>query len=470
MSSKRIVFWAAALLLSIPTAASGQPDTGGEKKEAAGISDEQPQAETAEAKEDDDDETPTGTPEPVEPKAKTERDVDAKAKVDVTVEADEAEEVVVEKVEVEKNVTITRSGAPRIGSAWNRSQAEKEGKNHLWSLDIGGRIRAGYTGIQNDPDGRFGNHDGFLVGSARLTLDGRLKSLGFKLQIEGAAADREDPPNDPNGEVVVRLRDANLYFQPVKFVRLTAGQFKPPFDVEEQQATTEILFAERSVGSRGVKNIEGRNVRGLSSGRQVGIMLGAEPFHFGSDEREGFGLSYALALTNGQNANSALNDNDKFAFYGRAEVHWADLVSLGGAYEFNDRTLGVEPNTIDERRTGWTADLTFTGWDITLIGSVMSKSIARPTLEDIDPETSGFAYQGQLAYKAPFGIQPAFRYAFFDPTEDPSSADALTYLTFGLNWVPDFPVQLQLNYTIAGETEEFSIPNNRFDGVVQVTW
>lgn len=446
MAAKRLLPWATALLLS-STPAFAQ--TTGQNPEPA-----QPEQPTDPVEPDTPDTIPVGEPEVVEPPPAPEK------------------EVVVEKeVIVEKEVVKISGGKARIGSKWNRDQADQDGKQYLWFLDIGGYIRAGYTGIQNDPTGTFGAHDGFVLANARLGLHGRMRSLGFKLQIDGAV-DRNDDANDANAEVVTRLKDANLYWEPIKAVRLTAGQFKPPHDIEEHMSTTEILFVDRSVGSQGVNNVEGRNVEGLSSEREVGIQLGTEHWHFlaDEDEKEGPGVSYGVALTNGQNANRALNDNDKLAFYGRAAFHWADLVTVGGGYFLNDRTLGVEPDTIDENVSGWTADLTFTGFGATLIGSVMSQSVSRPDL-DTEPETSGFAYQVSVAYKEPFfGFQPAFRFAVLDPTELADDSDALTHMTFGLNYRPDYPIALLLNYTLAQETEDFEIPNNRFDAVLQVTW
>ena len=184
MAAKRILSWATVLLL-VATPALAQT-TG-----------EDPQ--TPQTPETPD--TPVGTPEVVEPT--------------VVPEPEPVKEVVREKeVVVEKEIIQVGGGKARIGSAWNKSQASKDGKNYLWFIDIGGYLRAGYTGIQNDPTGTFGAHDGFVLANARLSLHGQMRSLGFKLQLDGAV-DRNDDANDPNAEVVTRLRDANIYFQPV---------------------------------------------------------------------------------------------------------------------------------------------------------------------------------------------------------------------------------------------------------------
>ncbi len=357
----------------------------------------------------------------------------------------------------------------QVGVAWNRGTL---GEDYPWTLDIGGYIRVGYVGIQDDPTGTFGRNDGFAMGNARLTLEGTMRDLGFKLQLDGAVNENVDA-NDANAVVVTRLRDAYLAYRPFDFVGIAAGQFKPPFDIEEQFSTARLLFANRSVGSRGVSDVEGRNVEGLSVDRQVGIEVGTPGWFFLSDDNsaEGPGVSYSIALTNGQPSNRALNDNEKLAGFGRLALHWADIAAIGGAYSINPRSLGVPPDVIDEDVTAWTADATFQIVGLSVIGSVIGQTIARPDVDGGTPETSALAYQAQIAYREPFlGFQPAIRYAYFDPAERADDVDALTHITFGLNYLPPYPVRLMLNYTITQESEELALPNNRFDAVLQVTW
>lgn len=466
MRFERIVVCAAALAFFAPATAGAQqpaqPDYGRggsstEKSEELVASDD-----ATEEKDEEEDDTPMGSVEPAEPQATA-----------VTTET-EAATVPPEPTETAAPVPDVEEVPPArersVGVAWN-SYAER-GRDFPWTLDIGGYIRAGYTGIQNDESGTFGQHDGFVLGNARLSLLGRMRSLGFKFQIDGAV-DQTESANDPNAIVDTRLKDAYLFWEPLSFVNVIAGQFKPPFDVEEQFSTSQILFVDRSVGSRGLSDVEGRNVEGLSVDRQVGAMIGSKPIFFlaEGDEDEGPGVSYGIAVTNGQNANRALNDNDKLAGYARAALHWGSLVSVGGAYAINPRTIGVQPDTIDENTSAWTADLVVDVVGLTVIGSVIGETISRPDLEGVEPETTGFAYQGQIAYREPFlGFQPAFRYAYFDPTERADTTDALTYITLGLNYVPDYPVRLLLNYTLTQESEELALRNNRFDAVLQVTW
>lgn len=361
---------------------------------------------------------------------------------------------------------------------WNNG-LDDFNRRYRWRLALGGYIRARYTNIEDDPSGTFGLNDGFGLANARFTLDGSMgDALGFRFQFDGAVT-RTSDANAPGGELVMGLKDVFLFWQPLELVRLQVGQFKAPFDVEELISTSALLFVDRSVGSRGVKGIEGANVDGLSLDREVGAMLTTDDpvFFGGDDEPTGFGASYALAATNGAPSRFARNDNEYLAYYGRLGLHWGSWLRLGGAYYTNDATEGEAPDQIAVDLDGWTADLTFTGYGFTTIASIIQTESNRPDL-DVAANTTALAYQASIAYQEPFfGFQPAFRYASYDPTSavddptDPSwSQDALTHYTIGLNYNPAYPVRLMLNYTITDEEPARALSNDRFDALLQVVW
>lgn len=347
-----------------------------------------------------------------------------------------------------------------------------------WTVELFGYVRTQYTAIQDDPElEQFGRNDGFSIADARLGLLGYLDNgVGFELEIDAGVARPSDEPNTAIGEVVTRLKDGYLFYQPHRLFRVSAGQFKAPFDIEDLISTANILFVERSVGSRGVQNIEGFNREGLSEGRQVGLRFDSQPYYLSGEAEEGPGFSYAFAVTNGQSANRPLNDNDDAAYFGRLNLHWADLVRVGGAAFYNDRTIGEEqPDLIGEERTGWTADVTVTAYGLTLLANIIEVDI-EPAAEIQDEQArTSRAYQAQIAYEEPFfGLQPAYRFAYFDPAADIDEQsprfEALTYHTVGLNYnARSYPIRLMLNYTVTGE-EEREIDNDRFDALVQVRW
>ncbi|MFW6057617.1 MAG: hypothetical protein ACOC9W_02065, partial [Persicimonas sp.] len=86
------------------------------------------------------------------------------------------------------------------------------------------------------------------------------------------------------------------------------------------------------------------------------------------------------------------------------------------------------------------------------------------------------AYQAQIAYEEPFfGLQPAYRFAYYDAATDLSGEEnlafeTLTHHTIGLNYnAKNYPMRLMVNYTLTDE-EERDIDNDRFDALVQLQW
>ncbi len=337
-----------------------------------------------------------------------------------------------------------------------------------WQLDIGGYIRAGYTQIQADPNFElYGRNDGFGVEDARLLT--RVETdmgLGAVLGLDAGSRLVRTDPDSPVEELSVRMTDAYIFYQPLPFVELNAGQFKAPFDAEDLISASELLFVNRSVFNRGVRDVEGFNKAGLSQDRQVGLQARGRY----NLDRDGFGVSYAAAVANGNGPNVSLNENDNLAIYGRLNLHWADMVTLGGGAFTNDRSLGEAPNQTDRETWGWTADLLVDFMGATLFANIVQEERTLPEIET-NPDTSATGYQVQLAYEEPnFGLQPAYRFAHFEDDEF-ANHDALTHHTLGLNYnAQDLPLRVMANYTIISEDGEPEIDNDRLDLLVQLQW
>lgn len=350
-----------------------------------------------------------------------------------------------------------------------------------WSLAIGGYMRTAYTWIQADPDHElFGRNDGFQILDARLITRAEMDNgLGALFSLDAGSRLVRTDPDSPVEELAMRMADAYVYYSPIDYVEFNAGQFKAPFDAEDLISSADLLFVHRSVANRGVRDVEGFNVRGLSQSRQIGVQArGTVPF--GDEDDDGPAVSYALAAANGNGPNVSMNENDNLAYYGRAAFHWGEWVSVGGAAFHNDRTFGEPPNQVDRETRGWTADVQAHVEGVSLFANVVSETRSVPDLEQ-DPETTGLGYQVQLAYEEPtFGIQPAYRFAYYDPThrhggdeeDDFFEHDAQFHHTVGLNYnAHDYPLRLMANYTFALQEEEGRpLDNDRLDLLLQLQW
>lgn len=367
-------------------------------------------------------------------------------------------------------------------------------KDKRWRLLFGGYVRMMYKSIANDENQPLiGANDGFLLANARPTFTGVLKNgLGFRLQMELAANLDNPDTTTPAREMLVRPRDTYIFYHTSSYLELQLGQFKPPHDLEGLMSTGAVVFAERSIGSRGVAPFEAQNpISGLSIDRQIGVQALGQYFPTSADNSaKGFGLRYAVAVTNGTSSNQTVNDNDALAYYGRLSLHWGDYVSLGGGYMRNSLLIGTAPDQVGVTRTGLTGDLYVHAYGAHVFASYQQQSDSTDLFTNRNPDgedatlVTASTYQVQLGYHIPVvHLMPTVRYAFFDPTssfndtavnepgQDIRQVDALTYITLGLNYVaPTYPVQVMLNYTLAQEQEARAINNDQLDLLVQMTW
>lgn len=353
-----------------------------------------------------------------------------------------------------------------------------------WNVTMGGYLRTAYTWIDNDPNLQaVGRNDGFNFADARLSFAGEMDNgLGFFFELNGATNIGADPDNAPAHKIGVRLSDAYALYRPFSFLEFNLGQFKAPFDREELISNSAMLFVNRSVGNRGVTPIEGRYADGLGITREMGLQARGHYYFLAEDDKQtGPGVSYALAITNGQPENLTVNGNGKMAYYGRAAIHWGEAINLGGAYFINNNTFGIEPNRISQDLSGWTADLLINMYGASLFANVIQRQATSPDLAN-SPTIQSFSYQVQVAYQEPFfGLQPAYRLSYLDPTSDFDAStgaglelfeqDALLYHTIGLNYnATGYPVRVMANYTFTGEQEQRELDNDRFDILLQLTW
>ncbi len=350
--------------------------------------------------------------------------------------------------------------------------------NGGFKMQVFGYLRTKASFIEDDTERTdfVGLNDGFTLANARVGFRGEMDDLSFVLQIDGAV-DRRDHRNTASGEVKAAARDVFVDYAVFPQLHVRVGQFKPPFDAEEVISTKDLLFVERAVASRGVKGVEGFNAAGLSVDRQMGAMLYSEPIRI---PELPLSVAYYLAATNGSLANHPLNDNDSFAFFGRLEIGIADMVRLGAAGYLNKVTTGEPPDLLEEDHFGVTADLLVELYGVLLAGEFIQLSSSFPDVP-AEPDRKANGYHASIGYRLPFGIIPAYRFAFYDPTADFEAEDSVTKTqldidevtlhSIALTWLsPWHPLKVQCQYTIAQEDEARSIDNNRFDAVVQVAF
>jgi len=343
---------------------------------------------------------------------------------------------------------------------------------------VSGYVRARYGAVldgEGNPD-FVGLNDGFFLDNARLTVDAERGRARLRVAIDGAV-DRRVARNTARGQVDVGLKDAHIAYALTDGIDFVIGQFKPPFDAEEQQATLDMTFVSRAVESRGVHGTEGYNLDGLSLDRQAGVMVRGE-----TSAGDALDLRWALAATNGSGANRPTNDNDRLAYTGRLGVEVSGF-ALGGAVNFNEFTNGTPPDLLVDQMLSIAADLAASRVVAGVKIDFAAQFIRRETSSKDVPQEPKTVAQG---YHASLGLglgstYLAYRFATLDPTasfdtEDAVTqgtldADAVTYHTIGLNFLPEgAPCGLKINYTITGEQAPRELSNDRLDVLVQAAF
>jgi len=353
-----------------------------------------------------------------------------------------------------------------------------------WCFNPGGYLRVGYTSVQADPNYTFiGRNDGFSIENARVSIRGAHAPSGvsFGLSIDGAA-DLGNRVNTPQSEVDVRLRDGFVRWDFLPYyLGLQAGQFRVPFAAEELRSTAKLLFPTRALAQTGVLVGRGFETRGLAIDRQVGAMLSSPGLVMFGD----FGVGYYVMAFNGNGANQRLNDNRSLAVAARVELAYAlpedGLVTIGGAWMTNDRTVGEPPNLYDETDTSIAADLAFHAYGAHLRGQLTMRTTSYPTIGTDDREQMGWHVElGYTIPSLPIDITPAYRYATFDPWSAGGDGEGVDLSNFGLRY---HTIGLRIDhaltiatisglfaYTLTGEEEARELTNDRVEVIMQVAF
>ena len=328
------------------------------------------------------------------------------------------------------------------------------------SIAWNGYVRLVIEAIENDDRSEFiGRNDGFKLANARLGLRAGRGDFFAYVSVDAAAGEAETF-NDPNQTFAVRPRDMFLRYRLADFASITVGRFKAPYDLGQLEATAYRVFIDQPVGSRGVLPTQGFEVDGLGQGRQLGAMVHRDRLGLNPD---GFDVGYALAITNGRTRNLALNDNDRVAGFGRLSFYWSDVVQLNVAGFFDNRTVGELPDLFDEDVKGLEVSMLLQVFDFLLEGQLLYQTVGF----ELRPDVETIGAHGQVAYNIG-AFQIAYRFAYYDPVDDPDDSDTVREHTLGVAYTtPSLPLRFVLNGTLADENDDVRVDNNRLAFLTQ---
>ena len=331
-------------------------------------------------------------------------------------------------------------------------------KSKLPTLSFGGYVQAGFRYTANDEYLRVGESDGFFLRKARLKAAAAYGMFDAVLSMDGAY-DRHASPSDvtpADRRLYVDLRDAFLRFKTPCGFFIRAGQFKVPFGSLSMVSSADETFLMNSVTTDGEDPAFGRKAYGMGLGRQLGAAVGY------SRKIGTIGLYATAMLMNGNGGNHFGNDSDGLGIAAKLNISVGKLVTIGGGFYFNPRTVGEPPNLLDETDLAFEGDIRLTVAGITLEGEFIMRSRSFPTTGQA--KDNGLGVRGELSYllKA-IMLRPAVRFEMYDPSSL-FDDDRLIYITIGLNWykqlVGRHHIRAYLSYTIKMEEKDHTKLNN----------
>ena len=351
------------------------------------------------------------------------------------------------------------TGTPAVNAPGGLASAAETPKH---AIEISGY--AILTGAWTQTDAQLfaiGRNNGFAMGNARIELTGRpADSLWLYVSIDGAAAVVGADPTQ--GQRQVQLEDAYGVWAPGGHLRVQAGQFKAPQDVEELLESTELKFVSRSIVSQGVAAPFGYSAGGLGLDRQLGVGVGTDRIDAGFG-----GLTAQVAVMNGNGANQFLNDTQYPSALGRAALDLLGrALSIGVDAYFQPRGYGSQPSFYRDNLVGGGVDVRYDQGPLHVMALAELRNTHHVTTGAQDDRALGVS--GEAAYKLLGWIEPALRVSYLDPNDN-IATDNLLWATAGVNlYVPNAPARLSLDYTHRIEQSGRELANDGVELAAQV--
>ena len=348
-------------------------------------------------------------------------------------------------------------GSPAVAAPGGMAAASAP-PSHV--LELSGYVIAGGSWVQEDPQFlQVGHNNGFTLADARLEITGKpLEQVWVYLSIDGAVRPA-DSTDLQTARRAVELKDAYGVWAPGFHLRVQAGQFKAPQDLEELLEETDLHFPTRSIVSAGVTPPYGYAAEGFALGRQLGVAVGTDavPLPFGS-------LTAQAALTNGNGENHVVNDTQIPSVTGRVSISFHDVASLGFDGYYQPRAYGTQPNLFRDDRVGAGADLRIESHGAHVLLLAAWRKTTHLTTGGPDETATGFS--AEAAYRWRF-LEPALRYSALSPSSV-VPASPVSEFTAALNFYAGNAARLSASFAHRGEETGRELSNDSFDLSAQV--
>lgn len=340
---------------------------------------------------------------------------------------------------VDKGVITIEDAAAFRGELAIKKQDEKEAQKEF-TVKAGKPIKiSGYTQLRfQHLDDKI---DGFDIRRARLDIKSDItEKWDYRLQVDAAGAS-------------VKVLDATIGYKlkPDTNLKLTAGQFKIPFSLENLTSSPKLETINRSQAVEALA-ARGKDVIGNHNGRDVGLQLSGSWL----PKEDKFLLDYALGVFNGSGINAA-DANNRKDVAARVLYHAPKGLDLGLSFYDGNGVFGKTPKSQNRDRLGFEAAYT------QVFPSSKTLSVKGEYISAKDGNTSRNGWYLQVGYFfKPKRLQGVLKYDVYEPDTNKNN-DETTVLTLGANWTYNKWAFLQVNIEQKNEKGK-EIPNNTILG------
>lgn len=342
---------------------------------------------------------------------------------------------------VDKGVITIEDAAAFRGELAIKKQDEKEAQKEF-TFKAGKPIKiSGYTQLRFQHFDEDGKIDGFDIRRARLDIKGDItEKWDYRLQVDAAGAS-------------VKVLDAAIGYKikPDTNLKLTAGQFKIPFSLENLTSSPKLETINRSQVVEALA-ARGKDVIGNHNGRDIGLQISGSFL----PKEDSFLLDYALGVFNGSGINASDTNNRK-DIAARVLYHAPKGLELGLSFYNGSGVFGKPSKSQNRDRFGLEAAYTFA------LPSAKTLSVKGEYISGKDGNTSRNGWYLQTGYFfKPKRLQGVLKYDAYDPDTNKNN-DETTVLTLGANWTYNKWAFLQVNYESKSEKGK-EIPNDTILG------
>lgn len=335
---------------------------------------------------------------------------------------------------ISKNV-ISQHEADSVRAVIAIKAQEDKAKQKKFNLTSGKALTLnGYTQVRFQSLQEPGKKDGFDIRRARLDLKGAItEKWDYRMQLDFATSPK--------------ILDATIGYKAGDYLKITAGQFKVPFSMENLTSSNKLESIDRSQVVEALV-ARGKDVIGNHNGRDIGLQFSGSVLKL----NDLYLIDYAVGVFDGAGINATDNNEEK-DLAARLLFHPVPGLDIGGSYYdgYDNWLTGTPSAAKNQVRKRIGGELSYTLNDFSIRGEYIKGqdgSIAR----------SGYYAQAGY-YFIPKKFQLILKYDTYDADMDKAKNISTNY-TCVLNYMFNDFTRLQAGYTSRNEEDKDNKINN----------